>query len=237
MPQFQEKPRGSAGNNLVSNPSEMHCACVLLIDTSASMRDYRQRLIDALVEFRSTLESDSDARARVDIEVVTFDSHVHKLTGFGSVSQFTVPDIVCEGTTCTHDAVHFALEEIKARKQEYIAGGTPYYRPWLFLLTDGNSNDIDTTNYPNAFQELVQAQLDRHVVFYGVAIGDQADRKEVASMHCNGVVITPTMSQFREVFQWLSASVIQTSSQPTAITVAINPAEKNLAWNQISVNP
>ena len=236
MPRFQEKPRGSAGNRMIENISEKHCPCVVLIDTSGSMRPYVQDLVNALNEFRNALNGDADARARVEIEIVTFDSSVHKLEGFGPVSSFSVPDIVCDGTTCTHDAVQFAMEELEARKVEYKQQGTPYYRPWLVLLTDGGSNDGDVTQFPNAFRDVLQAQRDKHLVYYGIAIGNEANRNEVGSMHVNGLVLTPETTQFSAIFEWLSSSLVTTSiNTSTDITVVPNPSDNGISWSQVSI--
>jgi hypothetical protein len=38
-------------------------------------------------------------------------------------------------------AIDLTLDLIESRKQTYKANGTPYFRPWIFLVTDGEPTD------------------------------------------------------------------------------------------------
>lgn len=231
MPSFQETPR-NVPNKLISNISEKHCPVIVLLDTSGSMQSCRTALIDGLRTLRDQLNEDMDARARVEVEILAFDDDVRKVEPFGPMELFQIPDLSCDGMTCTHRAIDTALDEIERRKKEYKLQGVPYYRPWLILMTDGQPNDADN----GAFGRLVQAQKDKKVVFYGIAIGNEADQQSIASMHINGVVINQNKLQLTNAFQWLSSSVISTSISNADVTVSENPMNFGMSWKQISIN-
>ena len=39
------------------------------------------------------------------------------------------------------EAINVALDMIEQRKDNYRENGIAYYRPWAFLITDGEPND------------------------------------------------------------------------------------------------
>jgi uncharacterized protein YegL len=119
------------------NP-EPRCPCVLLLDTSGSMQgDPIKALNQGLQAFKDDLSRDPLASRRVELAVVTFDSHVKVVQDFVTADQFQPPRLSAQGATHMGSGIHKALEIIQARKDQYNANGITYYRPWVFMITDG----------------------------------------------------------------------------------------------------
>lgn len=212
MLNFKEFPRGGASNREIENGGEIHLPCVLLMDTSGSMDEVKEQLYQGLYEFGKSL--DDQARGRVEICVVSFDDDARKKVPFGPAYDYQVPEFKCGGMTAMHSAVDFGLNEIESRKAQYRANGTAYYRPWMFMLTDGGANDSDN----GAFERLKQAQKEKHVTFFPVAIGDYADKALLKTLREDGIILTASKEDFTGAFSWLGNSLSKTSSS--------NPDEK-----------
>src|SRR5215510_3431985 len=81
------------------NP-EPRCPCVLLLDTSDSMRgDPIQELNEGLITFRDNLLRDPVASKRVDVALITFNSSVTVVQEFTPVPRFTPPTLTTRGYT------------------------------------------------------------------------------------------------------------------------------------------
>ena len=126
------------------NP-EPRCPCVLLLDTSGSMQGDRiEALNQGLLSFKDELVKNTLAARRVEVAIVTFDSHVNVVQDFVTVDQFTPPILTAQGLTTMGAGINKSLEIIQERKSQYRANGIAYYRPWIFMITDGEpQGEID----------------------------------------------------------------------------------------------
>ena len=223
MPNFREHPRGGAANSPIENGGEIHLPCVVLIDTSGSMARVKKQLEDGLATMAEAL--DDQARGRVEFCVISFDDEARILVPFGPAYDFEVPRFDCDGMTAMHAAVDLGLGELEARKDQYKANNTAYYRPWMFMLTDGGANDSDN----GAFGRLVQSQTDRHCTFFPVGIGDQVDKELLKSLRTDGHILTASKEDFSGAFLWLSNSLSRTSSSnPGQKVVLAKPGDYQL---------
>lgn len=128
-----------ATSDFASNP-EPRCPCILLLDVSGSMNGRPINELNAgLVTFRDELLADSLALKRVELGIVTF-GPVHGTT-FTSAANFFPPILFAQGDTPMGSAITKALDMVEERKREYRANGISYYRPWIFLITDGAPTD------------------------------------------------------------------------------------------------
>ena len=192
------------------NIGEKHLACAVLIDTSGSMHGYEKALEDALKELKETIMEDDIARGRVEISVITFDDDVHEVVPFGPIRKMEIPRIDCGGMTCTHAAIQLALDRTSERKEEYKRNGMQYNQPWIWLFTDGQSNDPDN----GSFAELLRRQNEKKLVFYGVGLGSEVDEKELGSMHKNGMILKAARENIRNAFEFLIVDIVDLLYKP-----------------------
>jgi uncharacterized protein YegL len=125
-----------------TNP-DPRCACILVLDTSGSMHGEKiNQLNQGLIAFRDALQSDSVAQSRVEIAIVTF-GPAQLTQDFASAGSFAPPTLSASGDTPLGAALQQSLDMLAMRKKLYKDNGTPYYRPWVFLITDGAPTDGD----------------------------------------------------------------------------------------------
>ena len=212
-------------NEMIENIGEYHVCCVLLIDKSSSMSIANGELHSGLRLLLDEIKKDEVAAGRVELSMVTFDSDAREEVPFGPIDSFEIPNMECSGMTSMHKAVGIALDMIEKRKAEYKASGTPYYRPWIFMLTDGAPNDADN----GEFKALIDAQNKKKVTFYGVGIGPQANKELLKSLNKDGLCFSASATEFRQAFRWLSTSLSTVSNSTPDTSVALENPNTNPA--------
>jgi uncharacterized protein YegL len=188
------------------NP-EPRCACVLLLDTSGSMSGQPISQLNAgLKQFQKELASDALAAKRVELAIITF-GPVRVQQDFVTADVFSAPHLASEGGTPMGEAIMEALDLIRLRKQQYQANGIAYYRPWIFLITDGAPTDTLTA----AAKAVHAAEKNKALVFFPVGI-DGADFEVLGQLSPRAPLRLRGLA-FRELFQWLSNSLSDVSKK------------------------
>lgn len=197
---------------LASNP-EPRCPCVLVLDTSGSMSgapiEELNRGVEILV---NELCRDGLASKRVELAVVTFGTEVKLACDFTPPGAFHPPHFDAGGATPMGEAVLRACEVIEARKAEYRGAGVQYYRPWVFLITDGEPTDSDSQHWQHAVSRVHDDEASKQLLFFGVAVKD-ANQKTLDTL-CppNRPSVKLKGLHFSEMFRWLSTSLKGVSS-------------------------
>ncbi len=209
---IDQTPFGTGG--FADNP-EPRCPCVLLLDTSGSMRGAPIAELNAgLMEFKNQLGQDDLALKRVEVAVVGFGPiRVH--TEFTEAQYFMPPTLEASGDTPMGAAIVKALEMVRARKDEYRANGISFYRPWVFLITDGAPTD----DWKTAAAQVREGEASRSFSFFAVGIesADLSILKQIAvrePLKLRGLA-------FRELFVWLSNSMKAVSQSTLGSKVSI----------------
>lgn len=190
--------------DLVSNP-EPRCACLLLLDTSGSMQGPRiDELNEGLLIFKEQLMSDGMATQRVEVGVVTF-GPVKVISDFQTADIFIPPKLSATGDTPMGAAIEQGLDMLEARKSVYKQAGLSYYRPWVFLITDGGPTD----NWHNAAQRVRSGDSSERKQFSFFAVGVEEANMAILSQICspNRPPLKLKGLNFRELFTWLSSSL------------------------------
>lgn len=204
------------------NP-EPRLACVLVLDVSGSMQGNPIReLNEGLVAYRDALCADSLAMRRVEPAIVTFGGSVQTVHDFATVDQFVPPTLVARGDTPLGEAVVQGLKLLDGRKAKYKASGIGYYRPWVFLITDGGPTDNWT-----AAKKAVHAGEGKAFTFFAVGVGG-ANLSVLRQLSVREPLVLQGL-RFRDLFLWLSASHRSVSQSSTGTQVNI-PAP---TWNTV----
>jgi uncharacterized protein YegL len=216
-------------HSFADNP-EPRVPCVLVLDVSGSMDGQPiQELNEGIRQYKDELASDSIASKRVEIAIVTFGEDVRTVVDFTTAEGFEPPVLGAAGMTPMGQAVDQAIDMVEARKQVYKANGIAYYRPWIFLITDGGPNDA---NWERAAERAVLGDRSKSFAFFGVGIGE-ADMATLQRF-CVREPLKMKGIKFRELFQWLSSSQKSVSRSTPGEEVPLqNPAAPQ-GWAFIS---
>ena len=203
------------------NP-EPRCPCVLLLDTSGSMNGAAiEALNEGLQVFKEELNRDNLAKKRVEVAIVTFNFEVNVAQEFVTADAFEPPTLVAQGLTHMGSAIHLGLDMIEARKAQYRANGVNYYRPWVFMITDGEPQGELDTIVEQAAQRIKDDEANKRVAFFAVGVED-ANIERLSEI----VVRNPLKLKglnFQEMFIWLSASMQRVSQSKPDDQVALPP--------------
>jgi uncharacterized protein YegL len=214
MSDLEQVPFGGA--EFADNP-EPRCACVLLLDTSTSMKGAAlDQLNDGLVDFGRELAADPLATKRVEIAVVTF-GPVRLVSDFQTPEDFRAPRLETTGDTPTGAAIELALELVRKRKDTYRANGISYYRPWIFMITDG----LPTDSWDRAAALIREGEADKHFSFFAVGVAG-ADMTTLAKIAVREPLRLSGL-RFRDLFSWLSSSLSQVSHSQVGQSVGLRP--------------
>jgi uncharacterized protein YegL len=208
----------------VDNP-EPRCPCVLLLDTSGSMNDPREistalspvqqllsesvvkqrvRPIDelnaGLAAFRKELMADEMAIKRVEVSLVTF-GPIRLVTDFQNPDLFQPPALTAGGDTPIGAAIERAIEMVNARKAAYKQNGVSYYRPWIFMISDGEPTD----EWRRAAAMIRAGEQSRSLAFFAVGV-EGANFQTLGQLSVRRPLKLNGL-RFRAMFLWLSSSL------------------------------
>jgi uncharacterized protein YegL len=210
-----------ADQNFAENP-EPRCPCLLLLDTSGSMSGHPIReLNQGIVHFKDELMADSLSAKRVEVGIITF-GPVQTVTEFQTADMFQPQMLSVSSDTPMGAAIEQGITMLRERKESYKRNGISYYRPWVFLITDGGPTD----SWQRAAQLVRQGEQSKAFSFYAVGIqGANFDILKQISvrepLHLSGL-------RFRDLFAWLSSSLSSVSqSTPGDLVPLKNPTAPN----------
>jgi hypothetical protein len=210
-------------DSFADNP-EPRCPCILLLDTSASMQGAPITALNAgLQVFKEELTSDTLAMKRIEVALLSF-GPVTLVNDFHTAPSFVSPTLNAQGDTPMGAAIIQALDKVRLRKEEYRSNGIAFYRPWIFLITDGAPTD-DWQAAANAIRE---GEASKAFAFFAVGVenANMSILKQLAArepLKLEGL-------KFRELFQWLSNSMKSVSRSVPGTAV---PLDSPQGWAEL----
>lgn len=197
--------------------AEPRCPCVLVLDTSGSMQGRAIAELNAgLLQFHDELASDPQALKRVEVAIVTF-GPVQTVIDFTVADQFNPPSLHASGQTPMGEAIQRAIGLVEDRKATYRRNGIDYFRPWIFLVTDGAPTD----SWSQAAEAVRAGEAANKFMFFAVAVedGDLTVLQQIATrppLKLSGL-------RFRDLFSWLSKSLKSVAHSQLGEKVPLSP--------------
>jgi len=187
---------------------EPHLACVLLVDTSTSMNgEPIESLNQALRDFKEKVSLDEMAQQRVDIAIVEFNTEVNVVQNFTPVSQMNPVQLKASGQTNMGAGINKALDMVKERNRFYNSMGTPCFKPWIFMITDGGPTDSITTARKRIQEEESKGTHGKLKFF---ALGVPGFKKDILFSLTNRVMELRD-TDFSGIFDWMAQSMVAIS--------------------------
>lgn len=206
---------------------EPRCACVLLLDVSSSMQGNPiDNLNNGYKLFLNTLRRDALAVLRVELSVVSFGGSVQVTQEFATVDQVNFKSFVSDGGTPMGEAIKLGVAKLTERQKLYRTTGLRRYRPWMFMVTDGEPTD----DWQSAAALVHEREKGKHLSFFAVGVegANMGILKQISirsPLHLKGL-------DFAEMFTWLSASLASVAESDPGEEVQLRPVDD---WGSVSV--
>lgn len=214
--------------------NQPRCACVLVLDHSASMQGKPiTKLNEALRGLPTELASDPLISKRVEIAVVGFPP-TRIVQPFCSVAEFVPPTLAPVGTTPLGGAVQLSLRLIEERKAVYRTRRLDYFRPLLVIITDGAPDQDD--DWRGAAASVADAEEREKVTAFAIGVpgADMAVLQEFSRRPAAMLIDL----KFRELFTWLcstlkavSGSQSHSGADPNAKVPLAEPPPRTFSWD------
>ncbi len=134
---------------------------------------------------------------RPKVKDVPFDAR----QAFVTVDQFQPPVLDADGGTPMGEAIQRSLALLRERKEIYKQNGLDYFRPWVFVITDGKPTD----KWEQVAEQVRQEEARKGILFYGVGV-EGADFKVLGRFSEGRSPLKLRGLAFGDLFTWLSKS-------------------------------
>jgi len=231
MTQTPYSPPGGAfsynENTFFDNP-EPRVPCLLLLDVSGSMAGEPIREMNEGIKlFKDELMADSLTVKRAEPAIITFGNSVDMVHDFATAESFSPPALVASGLTPMGHAVDLALDKLAARKEACRENGIAYYRPWIFLITDGGPTD----SWQSAAMRAIAEQNKKACSLF--AVGVDGANLDILKEFSTKAPLKLKGLRFRDLFKWLSSSLKSVSRSMPGEDVGLENPTTPSGWASV----
>jgi uncharacterized protein YegL len=192
----------------IAAPNEAHLACVLLLDTSGSMSGSPIGSLNrALQDFKERVSLDELAKKRVDIAIVEFNDVARVVQDFTPISEMSPITLQAKGNTSMGAGINLAIDMVKERNRYYNSLGTPVFKPWIFMITDGEPTD-DINGAILRIQEEESKGTRGRLKFFALGVA-KYDKDTLFKITRRVMELKDT--DFSGIFNWMSESMVAIS--------------------------
>ena len=208
MPELRQTSFNEVPGATVAAPGEPHMACVLLLDTSGSMYgDPIDSLNKAINDFKEQTIMDELAMKRVDVAIIEFNDSARVVQDFTPLSRMEPVKLTATGCTAMGEGINLAIDKVKERNRFYNSMGTPCFKPWIFMITDGAPTD-DISQARQRILDEESKGTHGKLKFWAVGVpGYDKDTLTSLTKRC----IALNEANFSGIFNWLSESMVTIS--------------------------
>lgn len=121
-------------------------------------------------------------------------------------------------------AINLALDMLHERKALYNENGIPYYRPWVFMITDGAPTD----SWQQAAERIRSEEQSKALAFFAVGVAN-ANMERLAQIALRKPLKLQGL-KFSELFLWLSRSQKRVSGSKVGEQVPLPPIDD---WSSV----
>lgn len=218
--------------NEVSGPEiaahcEQHLACILLLDTSSSMLQGNKikHLNEGVKRFLNQTSMDELARKRVDVAIIEFNDTAQVVREFTPLIKTEPVVLEAKGCTAMGQAINLAIDMVKERNRFYNSMGTPCFKPWIVLFTDGEPTDDISAAAQRIKQEESKGSHGK-LIFWSVGV-DNYNLKVLAQLSKQKHIIELSDYNFMSFFDWLSESMVLISASEPGVQVSLPDLPEN----------
>ncbi len=124
-------------------------------------------------------------------------------------------------------AILQGLDMVQDRKGQYRKSGITYYRPWVFMITDGEPQGESGELVDQAAQRIREEEEKKGVAFFAVGV-EKANMERLQEIAARAPVKLNGLD-FGEMFVWLSTSMQRVSHSKVDEQVDLPP----LGWGKV----
>lgn len=188
----------------------------LILDTSYSMDGFKIKALNqGLKKLWEEVNLDVLTKRRAMISIIgcgAFEPYeIQPMVTVQDVVDFLPEDLEASGGTPMDQSLTMALDKIEMTKQTIRSNDGQYFRPLIFILSDGEFHLSDSTKM-RLHREVNEEKV--KVIPFGV--GHDADTSSLAATNPSGLAIQLEEQHFGEFFEFLSASISVGSQDTTS---------------------
>ncbi|MFI3252614.1 MAG: VWA domain-containing protein [bacterium] len=206
---------------------------IICLETSSSMNgEPIDFLNDALKNFYKSISDNVYAKYATEICVVSFSDKTNIESGFKLVDDRTSVNLFASGKPCMGQAIHKSIELISERIGIYTSTGTPYFQPWLIILSSNKDSTESNDVIQSALKKCNDLEINGKLVVFPVGIEKDANYQLLNKFSARQRAYKINHHKFDLFFEWLSKSISDVSLTKTGDTINL-PTATISTWGEL----